>query len=92
MKIELLRKLYSMLCGDLNGKEIKKNREYMYTYGLPWWLGGEESACQCRRWRLDPWVRKIPHAVGQRSPRTTSMEPVLGNKRSHNNENPTPGN
>ena len=60
MKIELLRKLYSMLCGDLNGKEIKKNREYMYTYGLPCWLSGEESACQCRRWRLDPWFRKIP--------------------------------
>ena len=59
-KIELLRKLYSMLCGDLNGKEIKKNREYMYTYGLPCWLGGEESACQCRRWRLDPCVGKVP--------------------------------
>jgi len=27
---------------------------------LPWWLGGKESACQCRRHRLDPWVGKIP--------------------------------
>ena len=26
----------------------------------PRWLSGKESACQCRRCRLDPWVRKIP--------------------------------
>ena len=25
--------LYSMLCGDLDEKEIQKGREYMYTYG-----------------------------------------------------------
>ena len=24
------------------------------------WLSGKESACQCRRRRFDPWVRKIP--------------------------------
>ena len=28
--------------------------------GLLWWLSGKESSCQCRRHRLDPWVRKIP--------------------------------
>ena len=31
--------------------------------GLPRWLSGEESACQCRRHRrcrFYPWVRKIP--------------------------------
>ena len=28
--------------------------------GLPWWLGGEESACQCRRCGFDTWIRKIP--------------------------------
>ena len=28
--------------------------------GLLWWLGGKESACQCRRRKFDPWVRKIP--------------------------------
>ena len=31
--------------------------------GLPSWLTGKESACQCRSHRrcgLDPWVRKIP--------------------------------
>ena len=32
-------------------------------YGLPWWLSGKESACQCRRHKkcgFDPWVRKMP--------------------------------
>ena len=24
------------------------------------WHSGKESACQCRRLRIDPWVRKIP--------------------------------
>ena len=31
--------------------------------GLPRWLSGNESVCQCRRCkrcRFDPWVRKIP--------------------------------
>ena len=31
--------------------------------GLPKWLSGKESACQCRRHRrgrFDPWVGKIP--------------------------------
>ena len=31
--------------------------------GLPRWLSGKESACQCRRHKrhgFDPWVRKIP--------------------------------
>ena len=27
--------------------------------GLPWWLSGKESACQCKRPGFDPWVRKI---------------------------------
>ena len=31
--------------------------------GLPWWLSGKESTCQCRRCKrcgFDPWVGKIP--------------------------------
>ena len=28
--------------------------------GLPRWLDGKESTCQCRRLGFDPWVRKIP--------------------------------
>ena len=27
---------------------------------LPRWLSGKEFACQCRRHRFEPWVRKIP--------------------------------
>ena len=27
---------------------------------LPRWFSGKESACQCRRFRFDPWVGKIP--------------------------------
>ena len=29
-------------------------------FRLPWWLRGKESACQCRRRRLDSWVGRIP--------------------------------
>ena len=48
------------------------------TYGgLPWWLSGKESACQCSRHEFDPWSRKIPHAVGQLTPCATATEPVL---------------
>ena len=28
--------------------------------GLPWWLHGKESTCQCRSRGFDPWVGKIP--------------------------------
>ena len=28
--------------------------------GLPRWLSGKDSTCQCRRHRFSPWVRKIP--------------------------------
>ena len=28
--------------------------------GLPWWLSGKGSTCQCRRHGFDPWVGKIP--------------------------------
>ena len=28
--------------------------------GLPLWLSGKESACQCKRLRFNPWIRKIP--------------------------------
>ena len=28
--------------------------------GLPRWLSGKESACQCKRHGFDPWVRKTP--------------------------------
>ena len=33
---------------------------YLCSPGLPRWLRGKESACQCRRCGLSPWVGKIP--------------------------------
>ena len=30
------------------------------NWGLPRWLSGKASTCQCRRCRFDPWVGKIP--------------------------------
>ena len=33
------------------------------VFGLPWWLSGKESTCQCRRCKrhgFNPWVQKIP--------------------------------
>ena len=35
MKIELLSELYSMLCGDLNGKEIKNTGNTCTHMGFP---------------------------------------------------------
>ena len=38
-------------------------RQLMLSIGLPRWLSGKESACQCRRHQrcgFNPWVRKIP--------------------------------
>ena len=49
-------------------------------YGLPKWLSGEESACQCRRRRrhgLDPWIRKIPWR------RKWQPAPVFSPRKSH---------
>ena len=31
-----------------------------WNEGLPRWLSGKESACQCWRRQFNPWVRKIP--------------------------------
>ena len=35
--------------------------------GLPRWLSGKESACQCRRHGFHPWVGKIPWGRKQQS-------------------------
>ena len=36
---------------------ILPNRKFI---GLPRWLSGKESTCQCRRHGFNPWVGKIP--------------------------------
>ena len=40
---------------------FKKNFFFCFCWsiGLPWWLSGKESTCQCRRNGFDPWIRKI---------------------------------
>ena len=38
----------------------REKRVLRYELQLPTWLSGKESACQCRRCRFNPWVRKIP--------------------------------
>ena len=45
--------------------------------GLPWWLSGEESTCQCGEHGLHPLSRRILHATEQLSPCTTMTEPVF---------------
>ena len=35
--------------------------------GLPWWLSGKESACQCRRLGFEPWSQKIPLVAEQQA-------------------------
>ena len=32
----------------------------LHLTGLPRWLSCKETACQCKRHRFNPWVRKIP--------------------------------
>ena len=39
---------------------------------LLWWLCGNKSACQCRRCGFDPWSGRIPQALEQLSPCTTT--------------------
>ena len=51
----IARELYSVLCGDLNGKESKEKKRGGAR--------GKEPACSCRRHKtcgFDPWVGKIP--------------------------------
>ena len=56
--------------GNMDWKEKK-------LLGLPWWLSGEESACQFLAHEFDPWSGNIPHCMEQLSPSTTISEPVL---------------
>ena len=44
--------------------------------GLPWWLSGYESACQCRGHRFDPWRGTIPHAAEQLILSATLLNPA----------------
>ena len=52
-------------------------------WGLPLWLSGKMSVCQCKGPWLNPWSRKIPHVAQQLSPGATTTEPMLCSRRSH---------
>ena len=60
-RAELQRESWCLMAG----KERRGEAGYIIYFapivyqGLPWWLSGKESACQCRRCRFDPWVGKI---------------------------------
>ena len=76
--------------------EAKQKLLIKNTTGLPWWLSGWESACQCRGHGFEPWSGKIPHAVEQLGPCTTTTEParlqpVVRDKRGRDSERPTHG-
>ena len=54
--------------GKAGGVRAAKNDELgpQHTHiqiRLPWGHRGKESACQCWRYRFNPWVRKIPWRV-----------------------------
>ena len=70
-------------CPDVLGWWYPVKRENVFVRtnkilsgGLPWWLSGEDSACQCRRLGLDPWVRRISPGEGNGNPLHNSF---LGN-------------
>ena len=78
---------------------------FKHFLGLPWCSSGSESTLQCRGYWFNPWSRKIPHAMGQLSPKSGNywaptpqllkhvhLETKLQNKRSHSNEKPVPHN
>ena len=46
---------------------------HIHTRGLPRWLRGKESACQCRRCQFDPWVGKIPGEGNENSPQYSHL-------------------
>ena len=64
--------------------------------GLPWWLSGKESACQCRKWVHslvweDPTCCRATTATKLtccNDCRLNALEPVLCNRISHLSETP----
>lgn len=67
----------------MNGHSGIKNLVIKRTFlvlktGLPRWLSGKKSTCQCRRHRSHPWSGRIPHGVEQlslRAPQLLSLRP-----------------
>ena len=52
--------MFIMFRGSKPFSTLFISNDYKIKHGLPRWLSGKESACQCRRLGFDPWVREIP--------------------------------
>ena len=65
------------LDNDVKAGGVREKGTLNSGAGLPWWLSGKESICQCRRCKFDPWSGKIPHAWEQLRLCATAIEPVL---------------
>ena len=52
-------KFYHLVGVQICSKQLKHMAQVIASIGLPRWLSGKESTCQCRRLRFNPWVRKI---------------------------------
>ena len=62
---------FTVLSSEWGGRKGMKNRQfiddwfvlyitsYCFIHGLPWWLRQQRICLQCRRYKIDPWVRKI---------------------------------
>ena len=59
--------LVSLWVQTLRMQNQKKKKKKNAGPGLPWWLSGKESPCQCRRHGFNPWSSKILHVVEQLS-------------------------
>ena len=57
--IHLANSFWALRSG-LGLKEVWKWITLILSLGLPRWVNGKESACQCRRHGFDPWVWTIP--------------------------------
>ena len=66
-----------VVCAGISLKYLSGVAMKSDSQGLPWWLSGWRSTCQCRRHSFNPWSRKIPQASEQLNPCTTICEPVL---------------
>ena len=59
---------YKVALGPGHEKERRSQKDSGRGEGLPWWRSGQESPCQYRGHRFDPWSRKILRALEQLGP------------------------
>ena len=74
----------ALLCSDKGTGSIGEHRldgklsVDAVVGGLPRWLSGKESTCQCRGLRFHPWVGKIPWRRKCEGERVIAPEPWEG--------------